>query len=86
MTGHIMIRGARIPYEETAAKNQLDVMDEYPSDFNLTETLKFALVMAVDSPDLNTNISEAILFAEGLEVDSPDLNTNLTEAVAFTNT
>lgn len=86
MTGHIMIRGAKIPLEETSSKNQLEVTDENPSDFVISETIKWALVASVDSPDLNTNISETVTFEEGLAVDSPDLNTNLTEAIAFTNT
>lgn len=83
--GHTMIRGARIPYEELAAKNQLEVMDEYPSDFNLTETLKIALGIAVENPDLNTNLADSLLLGYGLPVDDGDLSGVLTEGIVITN-
>jgi hypothetical protein len=86
MTGHIMIRGATIPLEETASKNELDVMDEYPSDFDITESLKFALVMSVKDQDLSTYLSDALLIGEGLPVDDGDLSNILIEGIVITNT
>jgi hypothetical protein len=85
MAGHIMIRGAKIPLEETSTKNELDVMDEYPSDFNITESLRIALCLSVDEQDLNSILSDSLLLGYGLPVDDGDLFTILTEGIVITN-
>ena len=84
--GHIMIRGAKIPVEETASKNELDVMDEYPSNFNITETLRFALSIKVADQDLSSWLSDELLIGEGLPGDDGDLSGILIEGIVITNT
>lgn len=82
--GHIVIRGARLPFSEVSAPSKITIPESNitpPYSFKLEETMRFGLTF-VTSENVNDGFDEALVFGDTFAI-SENVNDGFDESLEW---